>query len=435
MSSFRPRHFTRFLFLIFGISCACASPCEASRVAVDGVCMPGFELNPDGLTCHDIDQCVEGSHGCSHVCNNYCGGYSCSCPGDMMLGEDGRTCFHPPVHCLGSWGPNSSCTTTCGCGLITRVFHVSRPSQHGGLPCIAKDGDVDAFPCRNSVACPVDFEVGPWVEEECNATCGTDAYQRRSRDIIREATYPGSPVPVLEEFIRCDVPLCPVDCVMGQWAGSGCSATCGNGTQRFVRSVIVNSANGGVPCGETERVEPCFLKHCPVSLRVWKSTRCAGGNVDPSFLSDFGASVDGSDECRSLPDAGSTTDAMALCAQKCRSIDACAGYEWLETARVCCFRANTSVKTSTGDSNTACFEALPDDGVSSPHTYDSGSDPTYFTPGSVFLAIFLVAASMGAFSTFGGHPNKQSEYLRSPTPPAVQDLRQADPATPGVPPK
>ena len=40
----------------------------------------------------DSDECTLGNGGCSHICTNTDGSYSCGCPSGFKLGLDGRTC-------------------------------------------------------------------------------------------------------------------------------------------------------------------------------------------------------------------------------------------------------------------------------------------------------------------------------------------------------
>ena len=42
----------------------------------------------------DIDECAEGTAGCTHGCKNTAGSYQCLCPeGRIGLGDDQRTCI------------------------------------------------------------------------------------------------------------------------------------------------------------------------------------------------------------------------------------------------------------------------------------------------------------------------------------------------------
>lgn len=45
------------------------------------------------FTLADLDECMDFvDEPCSHYCNNYIGGYFCSCPPDYFLYEDNKTC-------------------------------------------------------------------------------------------------------------------------------------------------------------------------------------------------------------------------------------------------------------------------------------------------------------------------------------------------------
>ncbi|XP_064602452.1 uncharacterized protein LOC135468240 [Liolophura sinensis] len=55
-------------------------------------CGPGYTLHSDGLTCTDVDECVQYAHICSHSCRNIAGGFVCDCQSGYRLHSDGRTC-------------------------------------------------------------------------------------------------------------------------------------------------------------------------------------------------------------------------------------------------------------------------------------------------------------------------------------------------------
>ena len=40
----------------------------------------------------DIDECVEGSDGCTHNCTNTVGGYACTCNDGFELESNNHTC-------------------------------------------------------------------------------------------------------------------------------------------------------------------------------------------------------------------------------------------------------------------------------------------------------------------------------------------------------
>ncbi|TRZ00821.1 hypothetical protein DNTS_026704 [Danionella cerebrum] len=56
-------------------------------------CKAGFRLQPDGLTCMDIDECKEiQTAPCSQNCINTLGSYMCRCHPDFILEPDGHSC-------------------------------------------------------------------------------------------------------------------------------------------------------------------------------------------------------------------------------------------------------------------------------------------------------------------------------------------------------
>lgn len=73
------------------------SPCKFACQNTDGSfvcsCPIGFVLNPDGVSCRDLDECATGRHVCQHECVNTQGSYKCSCPkgynqvGDQCTGK------------------------------------------------------------------------------------------------------------------------------------------------------------------------------------------------------------------------------------------------------------------------------------------------------------------------------------------------------------
>lgn len=72
------------------------NPCKFSCQNTEGSyvcsCAPGYVLNPDGVSCRDLDECTTGRHICQHECINTPGSYECTCKkgykqiGDKCLG-------------------------------------------------------------------------------------------------------------------------------------------------------------------------------------------------------------------------------------------------------------------------------------------------------------------------------------------------------------
>ncbi|XP_010152379.1 PREDICTED: low-density lipoprotein receptor-related protein 2-like, partial [Eurypyga helias] len=73
--------------------------CDGTADCGDGTdeqrcwCEPGYRLAEDGLSCLDIDECMEWGEGaCSQTCLNAPGSYSCGCLPGYLLEPDSRVC-------------------------------------------------------------------------------------------------------------------------------------------------------------------------------------------------------------------------------------------------------------------------------------------------------------------------------------------------------
>lgn len=64
--------------------------CSKTADSFQCYCPKGFKDNIN--RCHDVDECTEEDHGCSHQCQNKYGSYECLCPSGLELTADNRTC-------------------------------------------------------------------------------------------------------------------------------------------------------------------------------------------------------------------------------------------------------------------------------------------------------------------------------------------------------
>mmetsp|Transcript_93384 Transcript_93384/g.301864 ORF Transcript_93384/g.301864 Transcript_93384/m.301864 type:complete len:451 (-) Transcript_93384:97-1449(-) len=132
---------------------------------------------------------------------------------------------------------------------------------------------------------PVDCEVSPWTPEECSATCGGGS-RRLFRSVLVHPQR-GAACPPLEMVRPCSEESCPVDCVLGDWGGwSGCTAECGGGVRERTRDVAVLPSRGGEPCGQTAASEECGMEPCALDCTLgdwtdWSScSRACGGGLE-----------------------------------------------------------------------------------------------------------------------------------------------------------
>ncbi|XP_038144325.1 adhesion G protein-coupled receptor B1 isoform X5 [Cyprinodon tularosa] len=177
------------------------------------------------------------------------------------------------------WSPWSLCSSTCGRGYRSRT-RTCTPPQFGGDPC---DGPEKQTKFCNIAVCPVDGVWNEWSSwSSCSATCSNGTMQRTRE--CNGPSYGGSECrgEWLETF-DCFLGDCPVDGKWQPWSlWSGCSKTCGGGSQQRTR-ICYGPFFGGQPCpGEREEIRHCNEKKCPepheicgednFSNVVWKMT-------------------------------------------------------------------------------------------------------------------------------------------------------------------
>ncbi|CAH1403032.1 unnamed protein product [Nezara viridula] len=72
--------------------------CYPSEICINTIgsyiceCRQGYRERSDKGGCKDINECLEGSHLCSHTCQNIKGSYQCLCPYNMILSDDFFNC-------------------------------------------------------------------------------------------------------------------------------------------------------------------------------------------------------------------------------------------------------------------------------------------------------------------------------------------------------
>ncbi|XP_026040368.1 adhesion G protein-coupled receptor B1 isoform X7 [Astatotilapia calliptera] len=206
--------------------------------------------------------------------------YSTQCSGPL---REQRPCNNSavcPVHgAWDEWSPWSLCSSTCGRGYRSRT-RTCTPPQFGGDPC---EGPEKQTKFCNIAVCPVDGVWNEWSSwSSCSASCSNGTMQR-----TRECNGPSYGGAECRgewlETVDCFLGECPVDGKWQTWSlWSGCSKTCGGGSQQRNR-ICYGPFFGGQPCpGEREEVRSCNKKRCPepheicgednYSNVVWKMT-------------------------------------------------------------------------------------------------------------------------------------------------------------------
>ncbi|XP_034554182.1 adhesion G protein-coupled receptor B1 isoform X6 [Notolabrus celidotus] len=177
------------------------------------------------------------------------------------------------------WSPWSLCSSTCGRGYRSRTRSCT-PPQFGGDPC---EGPEKQTKFCNIAVCPVDGVWNEWSSwSSCSASCSNGTMQRTRE--CNGPSYGGSECRgEWLETVDCFLGECPVDGKWQPWSlWSGCSKTCGGGSQQRNR-ICYGPFFGGQPCpGDREEVRQCNEKRCPepheicsednFSNVVWKMT-------------------------------------------------------------------------------------------------------------------------------------------------------------------
>ncbi|XP_068179915.1 adhesion G protein-coupled receptor B1 isoform X2 [Antennarius striatus] len=177
------------------------------------------------------------------------------------------------------WSPWSLCSSTCGRGYRSRT-RTCTPPQFGGDPC---DGPEKQTKFCNIAVCPVDGVWNDWSSwSSCSASCSNGTMQRTRE--CNGPSYGGSECRgEWLETVDCFLGECPVDGKWQPWSlWSGCSKTCGGGSQQRNRICYGPFFGGGHCPGEREEVRHCNEKRCPepheicnednFSNVVWKMT-------------------------------------------------------------------------------------------------------------------------------------------------------------------
>jgi len=181
-----------------------------------------------------------------------------------------------PVDCEMAWIDNwSGCSATCGGGTQTREITVSVPAENGGKAC-PNPLPTQTQAC-NEQPCPVDCEM-EWIDNwsGCSETCGGGT-QTREITISVPAENGGKACPstLPTQTQACNEQPCPVDCVVSEWSewGSclddhGRNAWCGDSNQTRTRTIITEPANGGNACPVLEETQACNLTPCYIDCRI-----------------------------------------------------------------------------------------------------------------------------------------------------------------------
>mmetsp|Transcript_43604 Transcript_43604/g.100521 ORF Transcript_43604/g.100521 Transcript_43604/m.100521 type:complete len:1740 (-) Transcript_43604:73-5292(-) len=170
---------------------------------------------------------------------------------------------HPDIDCeWGEWQAWSTCSASCGGGIMTRDRGIEKFPWGSGEYC-------EALTMKEAASCNThpcgDCKNGTWAEWSdwtlCSATC-VGGVRYRHRDVATEAEGCGYPAEGLfVDYENCNTgAFCTAaaDCQFSQWTEwSGCSATCRGYHQRS-RQIAAQRRESGKPCnGSMDEIAEC----------------------------------------------------------------------------------------------------------------------------------------------------------------------------------
>ncbi|KAF8819960.1 sushi domain (scr repeat) domain-containing protein, partial [Cardiosporidium cionae] len=202
-----------------------------------------------------------------------------------------RSCFDNPcpIDCAVSlWSAWSTCSASCGHGLITRLRKVTTFPANGGAICPELLQSQDC-----SSACTLNCVLSDWTnwnscELHCSGIRGASSNSQRTRTVLLDS----ASCPDLSSLIQTQkcANECNRNCDVSVWQEwTACSSSCGGGQRSRQRTITTSPSGNGKVCPSLTSTEACAIADCPLegqtvncSLSDWSDwgncdVSCGGG--------------------------------------------------------------------------------------------------------------------------------------------------------------
>ncbi|XP_078610755.1 uncharacterized protein LOC144881494 [Branchiostoma floridae x Branchiostoma japonicum] len=147
----------------------CSQICDNTVGSYTCRCRPGYSLQSDRHSCRDVDECSSDNGGCEHTCRNSAGSYSCDCDIGFRLNSNDHSCDDIDECAANIHGCDHICTNipgsfVCSCrpgySLMSdgRLCQDINECEPGGFHACAQNchNEVGSYTC----SCHVGYRLG-----------------------------------------------------------------------------------------------------------------------------------------------------------------------------------------------------------------------------------------------------------------------------------
>jgi len=249
-------------------------------------CVQGYQINNDGKTCYDTDECALHNGGCDQTCITQGSWYRCECDKGFSLDKNGYSCrannlcddgtlkceqgcVFNKCTCKEGYSLNKDglhCDDVNECSLYNGGCAGSCKNTYGSYQCGCAEGQYlsnDGKSCTD-IVCPVQSQIAdgsltctnkdPVQETECHFTCNPGFKLEGENMIVCRAGQWSGRAPICKATDRCalDNGGCEQQCWANSWSDVRCSCRSG-----------YKLAADGIRCKD---IEPPTIISCPKDI-------------------------------------------------------------------------------------------------------------------------------------------------------------------------